>query len=143
MERAGNCRGYKFWRFAFRSQISCCSSRRAGLCLEQRLPHIVSTRTIQKSPVTNERVPSLTSFVLCAPAHSKPMDCIHRSILTLFRLSYVQLFYPVAKRGYAEQFSRAKPHMNIGTIGMSTLYFRLSPRNSISPQVTSIMVKRH
>jgi len=25
---------------------------------------------------------------------------------------------PVAKRGYAEQFSRNKPHMNIGTIGL-------------------------
>lgn len=33
-------------------------------------------------------------------------------------LMYIQ----VLKRGYAEQFSRTKPHMNIGTIGMSTLF---------------------
>jgi hypothetical protein len=32
-------------------------------------------------------------------------------------LMYIQ----VLKRGYAEQFSRTKPHMNIGTIGVSTL----------------------
>jgi elongation factor Tu len=36
-----------------------------------------------------------------------------------------------ARRGYAEIFSRKKPHMNIGTIGMSLRYF--GSVNSASP----------
>jgi len=47
----------------------------------------------------------------------------------------------VTCRGYAEQFSRSKPHMNIGTIGMITLV--LARSNLIRFQATSIMERRH
>ena len=44
-------------------------------------------------------------------------------------------------RGYAEQFSRSKPHMNIGTIGMITLV--LARSNLIRFQATLITERRH
>jgi len=42
--------------------------------------------------------------------------------------------FSVTKRGYAEVFSRAKPHMNIGTIGSFTgLYQERLDLESIRP----------
>lgn len=59
-------------------------------------------------------------------------------LVRLLDLMYIQ----VLKRGYAEQFSRTKPHMNIGTIGVSTLLPVPSTLTYLL-QVTLITEKQH
>jgi elongation factor Tu len=81
-------------------------------------PKFISVQTL--SAVARPSLFNACQRISAGPSSELPLTCgFHYGLFSRITIYYTVLIncHIVSRRGYAEAYSRAKPHLNIGTIG--------------------------